>query len=161
MSAQNPFQIPSCFKLDIEQRRRERFKKTVVTAVIVSVAVVVGLLIEGCVSEKSSANIPDNSTQTPAQTVPVPAAPQTQPEPTISQTSVPTQPGPVATVQKKTATPVERSSSTGAAVYLVKSGDTLSHIAKTHGITVAALKSANALDTDRITVGEKLKIPTA
>jgi len=163
MSAPNPFQIPSCFKLDIEQRRRERFKKTVVTAVIVSVAVVVGLLIEGCVSEKTSARIPDNSTQTPAQTAPAPApaAPQNQPQPTVSKTSVPAQPGPVATVQKKAATPVERSSSTGAAVYFVKSGDTLSHIAKTHNTTIAALKSANALANDRITVGEKLKIPTA
>jgi LysM repeat protein len=159
MSAQNPFQIPSCFKLDIEQRRRERFKKTVVTAVIISAAVVVGLLIEGCVSEKSSANVPDNSTPMPAQTAP--AAPQSQSQPVISKTSVPAQPGPVATVQKKTATPVERSSSTGAAVYFVKSGDTLSHIAKMHNTTVPALKSANALANDRITVGEKLKIPSA
>jgi hypothetical protein len=89
MSAQNPFRIPSCFKLDTEQRRRERFKKAVVTVVIVSVAVVIGLLIEGCVSEKSSASIPDNSTQTPAQMQTAPAIPQTQPQPTISKTGVP------------------------------------------------------------------------
>jgi LysM repeat protein len=161
MSAQNPFQIPDCFKLDIEQRRRERFKKTVVTAVIVSAAVVVGLLIEGCVSEKSQSNsaTAENTVQTPSETVkplPVPqAAPQTQ---TISQAPA-VQSRPAASV--KTATPVHFAEATGEPFYFVKSGDTLSHIAKTHNISVKALKSANALATDRIVVGEKLKIPAA
>jgi len=159
MSAQNPFQIPDCFKLDLEQRRRERFKKTVVTAVIVSVAIVVGLLIEGCVSEKSQTGAAENSTSAPAVTAqPVPAQPAPQ---TISPTSVPAQTSPVATVQNKTAAPVESSSSTVAAVYLVKSGDTLSHIARAHNTTIKALKSANDLATDKIVVGQKLKIPTA
>jgi LysM repeat protein len=160
MSAQNPFQIPDCFKLDLEQRRRERFKKTVVTAVIVSVAIVVGLLIEGCVSEKSQTGAAENSTPAPAVTAPsVPAHPAPQ---TTSQTSVPAQLSPVvATVQNKTATPVESSSSTVAAVYFVRSGDTLSRIARTHNTTIKALKSANDLATDKIVVGQKLKIPTA
>jgi LysM repeat protein len=158
MSAQNPFQIPDCFKLDIEQRRRERFKKTVVTAVIVSVAVVVGLLIEGCVSEKSQTNpgITDNTVQTPSETVKPASAPQTQ---TISQTIPPVQPRPVALV--KTATPVQPAEAAGEAFYFVKSGDTLSRIARTHNTTIKALKSANELATDRIVVGEKLKIPSA
>jgi LysM repeat protein len=158
MSAQNPFQIPDCFKLDLEQRRRERFKKTVVTAVIVSVAIVVGLLIEGCVSEKSQTGAAENSTPAPAVTTqPVPA--HTVPQTT---SSVPAQLSPVvATVQNKAATPVESSSSTVAAVYFVKSGDTLSRIAKTHSTTIKALKSANDLATDKIVVGQKLKIPTA
>jgi LysM repeat protein len=160
MSAQNPFQIPSCFKLDIEQRRRERFKKTVVTAVIVSIAVVVGLLIEGCVSERSqvaAGQTQADATQNPAQV----AAPQTTKElPAQSQTSFTVQPCPVATVPK-TAAPVDSPHATGVAVYLVKSGDTLTRIAKTHGITVKALRAANNLATDRISVGEQLKIPTA
>ena len=166
MSAQNPFQIPSCFKLDIEQRRRERFKKTVVTAVIISAAVVVGLLIEGCVSEKSQSNAAENSVQAPAGT-PAPAETLQPPHgppslKTISHLSqnVPAQSCPVATVQKTDA-PVEGSSAASATVYLVKSGDTLSHIAKTHGTTVKALKSANDLASDRIVVGQQLKIPSA
>lgn len=167
MSAQNPFQIPSCFKLDIEQRRRERFKKTVVTAVIVSAAVVVGLLIEGCVSEKSQSNAAENSVTTPAETQAPAQTAQPQHGPATTQTishlseNVPAQSCPVATVQKKTAAPVESSSATSATVYLVKSGDTLSHIAKTHGTSVKAIKSANSLTTDRIVVGEQLKIPSA
>jgi LysM repeat protein len=46
-----------------------------------------------------------------------------------------------------------------AAAYTVKSGDTLTRIAKTHGTTVKALKAENSLTTDRIKVGQKLKIP--
>jgi len=44
--------------------------------------------------------------------------------------------------------------------YVVKSGDTLLKIAKANGTTVKALRSANGLNTDRITVGRKLKIPS-
>jgi|SRR5580658_9939854 5'-nucleotidase/UDP-sugar diphosphatase len=165
MSEQNPFQIPSCFKLDIEQRRRERFKKTVVAAVIVSAALVVGLLIEGCVSEKSVAITPlppENTAAAPAQTTQTAPAPLSQPSPSVSvsQNTLPLQPCPVAMVPK-TATPVASQKTTGGTVYLVKSGDTLTRIAKVHGTTIAALKSANQLTSDRINVGEKLTIPSA
>lgn len=163
MSAQNPFQIPTCFKLDIEQRRRERFKKTVVTAVIVSVAVVIGLLIEGCVSEKSQATAEQNQSTATIQT---PAEPATlaasQPaEQTDSRISLPVQPCPVATVPKQTAAPADPPHITGAAVYLVKTGDTLSRIAKAHHTTVKAIKQANHLDSDRLSVGQKLSLPAA
>ncbi|MBU6398812.1 MAG: LysM peptidoglycan-binding domain-containing protein [Verrucomicrobia bacterium] len=50
---------------------------------------------------------------------------------------------------------------TGMTTYTVKSGDTLGRIAKRHGTTVKAIKAANALRTDRITVGQKLKLPSA
>jgi len=45
--------------------------------------------------------------------------------------------------------------------YVVKSGDTLGHIARAHGTTVKALKTTNHLTRDRIFVGEKLKLPGA
>lgn len=48
---------------------------------------------------------------------------------------------------------------TGQTTYTVKSGDSLSKIATQFHTTVAALKSANGLTTDRIKVGDKLKIP--
>jgi len=47
----------------------------------------------------------------------------------------------------------------GEQAYTVKSGDNLSSIAKEKGTTVKALRAANNLKTDRITVGQKLKIP--
>lgn len=44
-------------------------------------------------------------------------------------------------------------------VYVVEAKDTLSRIAKRFGVTVAAIKSANALTSDVIKVGQKLEIP--
>jgi peptidoglycan endopeptidase LytE len=43
--------------------------------------------------------------------------------------------------------------------YTVKSGDSLTKIAKAHGTSLKALKAANSLTTDHIKVGQKLKIP--
>lgn len=45
-------------------------------------------------------------------------------------------------------------------VYTVKSGDTLSKIAKMYGTTYKAIQSANGLATTHIKVGQKLKIPS-
>jgi LysM repeat protein len=47
----------------------------------------------------------------------------------------------------------------GEHTYTVKSGDNLSSIAKAKGTTVKALRAANNLKTDRITVGQTLRIP--
>ena len=47
----------------------------------------------------------------------------------------------------------------GETIYVVKSGDTLTKIAKDFGTTYKAIKAANGLVTDRIKVGDKLKIP--
>jgi LysM repeat protein len=46
------------------------------------------------------------------------------------------------------------------ATYTVKSGDTLTKIAKAHGTTVKAIQTANNLTTTKIHVGQKLKIPS-
>ncbi len=43
--------------------------------------------------------------------------------------------------------------------YTVKSGDNLMKIARENHTSVKALRTANSLKTDRITVGQKLKIP--
>lgn len=49
----------------------------------------------------------------------------------------------------------------GEHIYVVKAGDSLSKIATTHGTTVNALRKANKLTTDKIKVGDKLKIPVS
>ncbi len=46
-----------------------------------------------------------------------------------------------------------------ASVYVVKSGDTLSLIAQKNHTTVKALRAVNNLTTDKIKVGQKLKLP--
>jgi LysM repeat protein len=43
--------------------------------------------------------------------------------------------------------------------YVVQKGDTLTTIAKSHGVTIAELKKANDLTSDDIRVGQKLAIP--
>lgn len=44
-------------------------------------------------------------------------------------------------------------------VYVVKSGDTLGHIAVAHKTTVKAIKQANNLTSDKVHVGQKLAMP--
>ncbi len=46
-------------------------------------------------------------------------------------------------------------------IYLVKSGDTLSHIAKRHKVSVRQIKQWNNLKSDFLRVGQKLKIHTS
>lgn len=48
----------------------------------------------------------------------------------------------------------------GEQVYTVKSGDTLTKIAEQFGTTIKALRAENSLETDKIKVGQKLKIPS-
>ena len=52
-------------------------------------------------------------------------------------------------------------STEGGETYAVKSGDTLTKIAKSHGTTVKAIEAENNLSTTKIKVGQKLKIPAA
>lgn len=55
---------------------------------------------------------------------------------------------------------VSNSTTSPTTTYTVKSGDTLYSIAKSYGITVDALKSANGKSNNLLTIGEVLVIPT-
>lgn len=57
-------------------------------------------------------------------------------------------------------TPSTRSRTNGK-TYLVKRGDTLTRIARQNGVSIRALKRANSLTSDRILVGQRLRIPVA
>lgn len=155
MNSANPFQIPSCFQKVDENRRRERFKKGVIATIAAVVLLLVGLLIQGCKSERASAQTPAPVAKAQAvQTHPSSPVPQTTP-------AVASQPVPIASKPSMTPATITTPHSAAVSVYVVKSGDTLSHIAKACGVSLKALKSANGLDSDRIAVGTKLKIPTA
>jgi len=145
MSATNPFQLPTWVEINREQRRRERFKKTVIAVIVVTTLLLVGLMIEGCKSERAALSTP----QAPASPAPVVSV---NPAPTAS-VNPPSNPAPA---QKPA--PAASHSET---VYVVKSGDTLTRIAKTYGTSVKAIEAANDLNGDRIVVGLKLKIPEA
>ena len=50
--------------------------------------------------------------------------------------------------------------STGTEVHMVRSGDTLSGIARTYGVSINAIKDANNLRTDVIQIGQRLLVPS-
>jgi len=151
MNSANPFQIPTCFQNVDEQRKRERFKKGVIAVIAAVVLLLVGLLIEGCKSERSASttSLPQLGAAPAVQKTAVVPVPTSQPAAALQPTS---------TTPKATLTPAVSHVET---VYVVKSGDTLSKIAKLHGVSLKALKSLNGIDNDHIAVGAKLKIPTA
>jgi len=69
-------------------------------------------------------------------------------------------PAPVAkTTTGSTTGTLVADASSGDQTYTVKSGDNLLKIAGQYHTTVKAIRSVNSLTTDRITVGQKLKIP--
>jgi peptidoglycan endopeptidase LytE len=67
--------------------------------------------------------------------------------------------GASASASGMTGGPASTGSGMGGETYTVKSGDSLTKIAKAHGTTVKAIKAENNLNTDHIKVGQKLKIP--
>jgi N-acetylmuramoyl-L-alanine amidase len=62
-------------------------------------------------------------------------------------------------VAQKTKQSGRKKNSRKAGSYKVRSGDTLSEIALQHGVTTSKLKSHNRLKTDRLRVGQVIKIP--
>ena len=61
MNATNPFQVPSCFQIDHERRRRERFKRMFIAVVAMGILLMIGLLIEGCMSQHARAASPTST----------------------------------------------------------------------------------------------------
>ena len=160
----NPFQVPSCLqRADSQLRRRERFRRGVVVAVAAVVALLVVLLIEGCMSEHArTASGVTTPSPVAAQTETV--APATVPAaPEVKQVAAPAQ----APVSTPATTPVTtpKLPTPGVArpqmLYVVKPGDTLGHIARANHTSVKALKDVNSLTSDMISVGAKLKLPSA
>jgi LysM repeat protein len=162
VNATNPFQLPAWSEINREQRRRARFKKTVISIIAAIVLLLIGLLIEGCRSERE-AMAPPPTPLSRVQTVPTvaetPIASATEPKPVVTPQSEPAGPSPAAPPVAQANT-VPKASQSGT-VYEVKSGDTLTRIARTYGTTIKAIESANGLTGDRIVIGAKLKIPEA
>lgn len=160
MNASNPFQIPVCLqRADSEQRRRERFKRGFIASLAATVVLLVGLLIEGCMTEQTA-----NTTESTSATVTdLPAPRLNQPVAAASLPEASVQSNPATTHKPAAAVASENPTVTSHAetLYVIKPGDTLTRIAKAHGTTVKALKAANSLGNDRIVVGAKLKIPEA
>lgn len=61
----------------------------------------------------------------------------------------------------KTSAPKAAAAAGATVTYTVVAGDSLSVIAHKHGVKTAAIREANNLTSDRINVGQKLKVPGA
>lgn len=163
MKTSNPFQIPSCFQqqADLERRRRERFRKGVVISVAGVAALLVVMLIEGCMSEHartSTAAATPMSTEFAKAPASQPAAVEPKPVSPVPASLV------VATTPVKLVAPVNAApavTSQPELIYVVKAGDTLSLIARLHQTSVKALKAVNGLNGDIIAIGARLKLPSA
>jgi LysM repeat protein len=182
----NPFGLPSVLVAEREARRCQRFRIGVFTTLVTATVLLAGMLIQGCRSQRQSpietvvekpvrAGMDSAAANPPPNSPPVPEpAPESAAETNCvspGSTSLPdniTLPAPSKTSVAHGATshplsPAKEVRKTAVVhnppdVYVVKSGDSLLRIAKIHGMTVKALKAANHLKSDRIFVGEKLKV---
>jgi len=210
MNNPNPF-VPKGSLLEQQSKRRSRMKLGVLCVLVVGVAGLTAMLIQGCKREQITeqtppaetnavaavdTNAPSVEASNPPVAVPPVVAPAPVPEvagteyvvvkgdslakiakkngvtlsalkaanPGVEPTklkvgqklSIPAGGSPAAAPATGTSAAVE---STGGEAYTVKSGDTLTKIAKAHGTTVKAIKAASNLNTDHIKVGQKLTIP--
>ncbi|MBU6409449.1 MAG: LysM domain-containing protein [Verrucomicrobia bacterium] len=140
--------------MESERRRRERFKKYVFVSIAVAVLLLVGLLIQGCKSERAAAGGPIPSA---AAVSTLPAMPEPASQDAITAAPI-AMPSPQPTVSKLDR-PAQSKHAAATVAVAVRSGDTLSGIARLHRTTVAAIKAANGLDSDHIFAGQTLKIP--
>jgi LysM repeat protein len=121
------------------------------------ILLLVGFLIEGCMSEHAraaastslAADLPEHASDAAVVAANLKSAsiPQPNPQPSVLQSAV---------AVSKMNIP---SASCSETVYVVKSGDTLTRIARTHRTTVKTILAANNLVSDRIAVGTKLRLP--
>ena len=68
---------------------------------------------------------------------------------------------PASTKTASTGGPEMAESVAAGGTHVVKAGETLTKIARQHATTVKALRAANGLKTDRLNVGQKLKLPAS
>jgi LysM repeat protein len=207
MNNPNPF-VPKGSLLEQQSQRHSRMKLGVFCVLVVGVAGLTAMLIQGCkreqVSEENQPPVDTNTVVMDTNTPPLQAsnppvvAPAPAPVPEVAGTeyvvvkgdtlgkiaknrgvtlnalkaanpgveptklkvgqklSVPASSGGASAM---TGGPAATGSGMGGETYTVKSGDTLTKIAKAHGTTIKAIRAENNLTTDHIKVGQKLKIP--
>jgi LysM repeat protein len=206
MNNPNPF-VPLGSLLELQSKRRSRMKLGVLCVLVVGVAGLTAMLIQGCKREQTemppevppvdtNAVIVDTNAMTMVASNPPVVAPLPPVVPTTTEYVVvhgdtlakiakkngvslkalkEANPGVEPTklkVGQKLAIPAggmaaptttgdmtSTGSGMGGETYTVKSGDSLTKIAKAHGTTVKAIEAENGLSTTKIKVGQKLKIP--
>ncbi len=142
---------------------RERFKVAVYSVLGVHLAFLLLLLAHGYNTDATTITIPSGEpADSPASPTDRTMAAEQKPVPksagSPSVTSQLSTSGAEAAVQ--TGQPSNKESSSGAeAIHIVKSGETLSSIARIHGTNVRVIKAANHLKDERLAVGTRLRVP--
>jgi LysM repeat protein len=148
--------------LILQTTRRSRQKPTfffkVMLALGVHVVVICGLLLQGCKDTKDGKDISAvQPLDTSIETIPAVTAPALAPH-NVAQNPPPTAPSlpppPVVAPATKPAAPAD------AAVYTVKSGDTLVKIAKWNHTSYKKIMAINGLKTTTLKAGQILKLPS-
>jgi LysM repeat protein len=167
----NPF-VPTISLVTVPQRNRRRWVKLGVLSVLGGQAVLLLVLLaydyqsELSVRARSAGNTPDvaalQSRQSPSAVQPRSANPAATP----TTAATPSASRPTADASLQTARGADAESASPAVgraeiAYTVRSGDTLSQIARLYGTTVKAIKTSNKLTTERLAVGTKLRLPDA
>lgn len=155
MKNPNPF-VPAVSLIVVPRRSgRERFKLGFMAVLAAHVAVFSVLLFQGCRSDAMPRTAAHGypaalGGEEPSGTLVVRAR-EAQP------TSADAQPPVLANASVQASTP-EEVSQPADYVHTVKSGDTLSGIAKTYKTSVKTIRASNNLSNDRLVVGAKLRI---
>jgi len=141
MNNPNPF-VPKGSLLEQQSKRRSRMKLGVLCVLVVGVAGLTAMLIQGCKREQNN----EAENQPPVDTNTV-----------VMNTNAP--PLEASNVAPPVVAPVPEVAGTE---YVVVKGDTLGKIAKNHGVTLNALKAANpGVEPTKLKVGQKLSIPAS
>lgn len=144
----NPFVPAGSLIAERQRRNRTQFKVAVYAVLAAHAMLVLGLLFVGCRSDEPSALGYEPASQAVATPAPTPPAPVQPPAP-----------APAAAPRSAHPASVAQPPASGDLIYVVKSGDTVPRIARAHGTTVQALRTANSLKNDHLVVGMKLKLP--
>jgi LysM repeat protein len=173
----NPFIAPGSLLIERERQRREKFKLGVYAILGIFALSLIGMLIQGCKHQDTFADADTTSAAGAESNTPPSFVPPTPDSPSSEVASTPSVPAPItpsAPVPSAPSVAAEQPAPAPAPVaaqptptpapdrvYVVKQGDSLFSIAHAHGTTVNALRSANGLKKDSLSLGQKLKLPAA
>jgi LysM repeat protein len=166
----NPF-IPTVPLMTVQPRpQRERFKRVVFGVLAAQLGLLLLLLAKDYMKRYSTAlDITNVSATTMPEEKPIleqnMAANGSRAAMDLPQSALQAQHlGQVQALSQTHPTQKEDNTSTAAqsaTIYVVKSGDTLTGIARRFSTTIRAVKAVNGLATERLTVGTQLKIPNS
>ncbi len=165
MKPVNPFALIGSVPTNSQRTGQERVRFAVFSLLGIQTALLLVLLLLGDQSEIEARgrSLDSSSDLSPAQhhqrcgAEHSPSA-ITGVSPTVAVRSSPSQPMPVASPQDIPLASPEMAGSL--IIHSVKSGDTLSQIARLYGTSIRTIKTANHLKTERLAVGNKLVIPS-